>query len=97
MLRSVVGLLTELGQTEAAATLLGALLAAPTSPPAFGHDAAALAQARHELDRRPGPDRAGVLVAEGTDRTDVEAVALAAAALDEAVAAPSPPALTPGG
>jgi predicted ATPase/DNA-binding SARP family transcriptional activator len=94
MLRSVVSLLTDLGQTEAAARLLGALLAAPTSPPAYGHDAAALAGARHELDDRLGADQAGALVAEGADRTDVEAVALAAAALDAAVAAPSPP---PGG
>lgn len=75
--RNLVPLLVQLHADQPAATLYGALLTADTAAPAYGADAARLAEAREIMSSRLGTSQFTSLVEEGAAFSDEDTVDLA--------------------
>jgi predicted ATPase/DNA-binding SARP family transcriptional activator len=82
-LRTAVGLLTRLGEDEAAATLHGALLASRAAIQPVGAEAERLDAVVADLAERLGADRFAAAIARGATLSDDDAVAFAKTALEE--------------
>ncbi|MBY5161309.1 BTAD domain-containing putative transcriptional regulator [Salsipaludibacter albus] len=82
-LRTLVGLLRDVARPEAAAVLLGAVRNAPGAPPAYGDDAAALADHDEALDDELPPDVFDDAIARGSAMTGAAAADFALATIHD--------------
>jgi hypothetical protein len=81
-MRTVAGLLHDIGEHEASAQLLGAVLAPSSGHAVYGDDVGRLSLLRDRLATRLGPDVLDRLLAEGAEIDDAAAARLATAAFD---------------